>query len=150
MLTGKAPNTSSPERPAGPHDPVRLAACGAVFCWALWLSQAPGYDYHEPPAREAAALASKINANADPWWKLAALPNIGMVKAKRIVAFRKQSPSPSPFKSALDLQEVHGIGPKTVERIAPMLCFDVQEQPGPADAVTRLETHNAQTSAAER
>ena len=150
MLTAKAPNTSSPERPPGPHDPVRLAACAAVLCWALWLSQAPGDDHNGPPAGGAAALASKINANADPWWKLAALPNIGMVKAKRIVAFRKQSPSPSPFKSALELQQVHGIGPKTVERIAPLLCFDADKQPGPADAVTRLETHHARTSAAER
>lgn len=150
MLTAKAPNTSSPERPPGPHDPVRLAACGAVICWAFWLSQAPGYDHNGPPAGGATALASKINANADPWWKLAALPNIGMVRGKRIVAFREQYPSPSPFKSALELQQVYGIGPKTVERIAPLLCFDVEKQPGPAGAVTRLETHHARTSAAER
>jgi len=44
------------------------------------------------------------------------LPNIRLVRARAIVAYRREHPSPA-FRSAEDLARVRGIGPGTVEAI---------------------------------
>lgn len=85
-----------------------------------------------PPALRSAAddgsesdgpLAVLIDPNRDPWWKLAALPNIGVTRARAIVSFRHSAGRSTPFTSADDLMKVKGIGPKTAARLAPLLRF---------------------------
>lgn len=71
-----------------------------------------------------------VNPNVAPWYELSVLPRIGWTVAREIVRYREfasQSEdvmAQNPFSSAADLQSVHGIGPVTVQRIAPYLRFE--------------------------
>jgi DNA uptake protein ComE-like DNA-binding protein len=71
--------------------------------------------------------ASTIDPNQAPWWELTALPRIGETTARKVIAERLQGKNMvegrSVFRSPADLQRVRGIGPKTVQRIAPFLHF---------------------------
>lgn len=70
-----------------------------------------------------AVLAVAINPNTDPWWKLASLPRIGKSRALQIIAARHEDGTPA-FRIPADLEQVHGIGPATVQAIAPYLVFE--------------------------
>lgn len=83
-----------------------------------------------PPTR------ASIDPNRAPWWELTVLPQIGETLANEIIRYRKASrdyPSGSDggpvFRRAADLAKVRGIGPKTVQRIAPHLWLDEGRQP---------------------
>jgi endonuclease YncB( thermonuclease family) len=65
-----------------------------------------------PPATSASPATTKLDANTATETELVGLPGIGPVMARRIVAAR-------PFKSADDLRNVKGIGPKKYEKIRP-------------------------------
>jgi endonuclease YncB( thermonuclease family) len=65
-----------------------------------------------PPAATQSAATAKLDANTASEAELIALPNIGPAKAASIIAAR-------PFKSADDLRNVKGIGPKIYEKIRP-------------------------------
>jgi DNA uptake protein ComE-like DNA-binding protein len=68
-----------------------------------------------------------IDPNAAPAVELERLPGIGPALAGRIVAARAAG---TVFHRADDLRRVRGIGPRTVERLAPYLRFDAGV-PGP-------------------
>ena len=51
---------------------------------------------------------------------LEALPGIGPSRARAIVLYREEK---GPFEALDDLEDVHGIGPKTVAAIAPFLTL---------------------------
>lgn len=73
---------------------------------------------------------SRIDPNTAPWWELTALPGVGPVTARAIVDHRKAvrdragDPAAIVFTRPADLEAVHGIGPKTVAKIAAYLRFD--------------------------
>ena len=80
-------------------------------------------------APAAVANDSRINPNTAPWYELTALPRIGETMARRIVAYREEqrsdsNPDAPVFRRAEDLANVHGIGPKTVERLRPYVKFE--------------------------
>ncbi len=102
---------------------LRLGVLCGIVAGAFYLGQQSDYDVASVPASYSRPIAAKINVNEDPWWKIAALPNIGMVKSKRIVSFREESGRPQPFSCADDLLQIHGIGPKTVAQLGPLLYF---------------------------
>ncbi len=61
----------------------------------------------------------KVDINRADWTEFAQLPNIGEIRARRIVAAREAG---GPFVDFDDLeQRVRGIGPKTMEMIKPYL-----------------------------
>jgi hypothetical protein len=109
---------------------VVLAIGFTLMGWTFHLTASARVP--PPPAGHVAARATevrtRINPNTAPWWELTALPRIGEVTARAIVAHRKAAataPSATPaFTRAEDLAAVRGIGPKTVARIAPHLRFD--------------------------
>ncbi|MFQ5461937.1 MAG: ComEA family DNA-binding protein [Phycisphaerae bacterium] len=76
------------------------------------------------------ALQDRIDPNRVGWADLALLPGIGEVKATAIVAFRERQRQSQghgairAFTTPADLRVVRGIGPKTVQRIAPYLRFE--------------------------
>ena len=73
-------------------------------------------------------LDEKINTNDSPVASMIRLPNIGFVRAEAIEAYRedfmeKNGNSPA-FVNYIDLQNVKGIGPKTVKNISRWLKFE--------------------------
>ena len=94
-----------------------------------------------PPAGLDASPGRTVDPNTADWAELTYLPQIGEAIAKRIVAYRQeQAPLASPkaggeqarvFTCPEDLAAVRGIGPKTLEAIAPYLRFtSPAEAPG--------------------
>jgi len=115
--------TSTPEQLCVPTVFLRLGVLCGIVAGSLYLGQQSDYDAAPAPVGNSQSIAAKINVNEDPWWKIAALPNIGMVKSKRIVSFREKSGSAQPFSCADDLLQIYGIGPKTVAQLRPLLYF---------------------------
>jgi DNA uptake protein ComE-like DNA-binding protein len=78
------------------------------------------------PARFA-ELADRIDPNVADWQTLAALPALGEVRARQIVAFREayaaQHPGRPAFRRADDLQLVRGIGPAISDTLRPYWIF---------------------------
>ncbi len=69
----------------------------------------------------------KIRPSSDGAEDLRALPTIGQVRAETIVEERRLG---GPFKDGEDLRKrVRGIGPKTLERIAPLIDFEDAKMP---------------------
>jgi hypothetical protein len=73
-------------------------------------------------------LEDRVNPNTASVGSLVRLPGIGVTRATAIVAFRDQSAAKGgdgvAFRSPHDLEQIRGIGPKTVEGLAPWLRFD--------------------------
>ncbi|MGB2984393.1 MAG: helix-hairpin-helix domain-containing protein [Phycisphaerae bacterium] len=85
---------------------------------------APNAAAPVPPA------SATVDPNVAPWWELTVLPRIGETTARKIVRYRESVMQSSgsgeddrAFQRAVDLERVRGIGPVTVRRIAPYLCF---------------------------
>jgi len=64
---------------------------------------------------------TKININKAGMDELVSLPYIGEVKAKAIIEYRNLY---GPFKSIDELNNIKGIGPKTIERLRPLITVD--------------------------
>ena len=76
-------------------------------------------------------VCSTIDPNQAPWYEFTVLPRIGESLGRRITEFRTEASRRTDdvaqslvFHGAVDLDDVRGIGPKTVLRIAPHLRFD--------------------------
>jgi len=73
-------------------------------------------------------LEEKINPNDASVASLVRLPNIGLVRAAAIVAYREnfneRDSKSRPFQDCNDLQKVKGIGPKTVQNLSEWLKFE--------------------------
>ena len=123
----------NPGNPVPPHggaarDPWLISL---ILVWALVLARGGGLAPGHQDARPPESALSTIDPNTAPWWELTVLPRVGDQLARRIVAFREAAsappgsqPPPVVFHSADDMALVHGIGPKTVERIRPHLRFE--------------------------
>jgi competence protein ComEA len=77
-------------------------------------------------------LMDRINPNTAPAGSLMRLEGIGPVRASRIIEYRQeQAAGAGPvFVRPEDLGAVDGIGPKTVEKIAPYLELESEEDCG--------------------
>lgn len=62
----------------------------------------------------------KLNVNTAPREHLELLPNIGPKRAQVIVSTRQHMV----FKTLEDLDDVRGIGPKTLRQLAPLVVFE--------------------------
>lgn len=114
-------------RPRFEASQTRIAAALLlVLGLSVWLRQ--------PAVRPADAplppLQSTLDPNVAPWWELTAIPEIGETLARRIVEHREKirreggvAAGQPVYRTAVDLDEVRGIGPVTVRRIGPYLRF---------------------------
>jgi competence protein ComEA len=69
-----------------------------------------------------ASLSIPIDINRAPLTELQRLPGVGPKMSQKIVDEREKSP----FKSIDDLRRVHGIGPKTLERLRPHVIVNAE------------------------
>lgn len=116
-----------------------LLICNPAGGWREpgWLEAA----LPEPPAVAPAPRptgpvrpSAPLDPNTCPADSLELLPGIGPALAGRIVAARAAGLH---FARARDLQEVRGIGPRTVEKLSPYLAFE------PADTGDGTAARNA-------
>lgn len=75
-----------------------------------------------------------IILNAATSEQLQLLPRIGPALATRILSLRQQR---SAFKSVEELLDVPGIGPKTMERLRPLILADPPPDPVPPDSTRK-------------
>lgn len=75
--------------------------------------QQPEIENHSP-------TLSQINLNTASQTELESLPGIGAAKAQAIIEYRAHSP----FRSVNDLDQVKGIGPKTLEQLRPLVTVE--------------------------
>lgn len=127
------------ETPDTPSPPDRsltiLALLGAVMLFHI-----VPLDRYDRTMTLLPAAASSVDPNTASWYELTVLPRVGPATARAIVAYRVQwqdaaaqarphgstAPHrrpPTVYQAPADLTKVGGIGPKTVERIAPYLRF---------------------------
>jgi len=130
--------------------PARFVAAGVLgaasiigLFWSIgWRAPAPrgttpGHDPAiaavEKPARSTgstlesgrrasrpAVASGRIDINRASAAELELLPRIGPTLSKRIVAFREKN---GPFRTIDALDRVKGIGPKTIERLRPLVSI---------------------------
>lgn len=81
-------------------------------------AQTQNADQSPPPVQTFAKL---IRINSAPAAELMLLPGIGEARAGLIIESRQRD---GPFRIPADLERVSGIGPKTRDRIAPMISFE--------------------------
>ena len=101
-----------------PGEQKTLAAAVAIFLAFQFVLGPWGWPRHEAPVLVDSATGRGyeflIELNEASWPELMLLPRIGEKRARQIVAWREQH---GPFESLDQLQQVHGIGPKTVQQI---------------------------------
>ncbi len=119
---------TSESRPAHRNALLRAADQGAVAtlvagcffaillhgCWQAAVRQ-HRIEFDRAPPLE---LDFQIRLNEADWPEFTLLPGIGETLARRITAYRQQH---GPFRTVEQLQDVKGIGPKTLRRIRPYL-----------------------------
>jgi competence ComEA-like helix-hairpin-helix protein len=104
---------------------TKVAAFGVAICLCFVLSVfffagvlADGND------ECVITIASRINPNTASIGSLMRLPGIGPSRASDIVEYRSNCGRQKAFDCADDMQVIKGIGPKTVEKMKLLLCFD--------------------------
>jgi len=98
---------------------VVIVLCGGGFYSARLSENAPRTVY-EASLEEAEAEAQKpllVDINSADTGELQQLPSVGPATAEKIIKYRGQEGS---FGSLDELEEVSGIGPKTLEEIKPL------------------------------
>jgi DNA uptake protein ComE-like DNA-binding protein len=104
---------------------VVIIVLAPLFAWAVChVATGPSLPSPGQPGIHAATVLSRIDPNTAPWWELASLPRIGETMARRIVEARTAHRGDAPaFTRLEDLDQIRGIGPKTLEAVAPHLIF---------------------------
>lgn len=65
--------------------------------------------------------SGKVNINKASMEELMTLPYIGEVKASAIISYRNEY---GPFAAIDDLEKIKGIGPKTLEKLKPLVTLE--------------------------
>ncbi len=86
-----------------------------VYWWRQGGWQGRVIEVERLPVRTA---TFQVDVNTAPWTELAQIPEIGETLAKRIVEYRERHGA---FRDLDALSHVSGIGPRTLERMRPVL-----------------------------
>jgi len=112
-----------------PRQQLIVAICCALYGFCLFgagvhNARQPlvGLPLADPlPVEVGYIIDPPVDVNTATYEELQLLPSIGSVLAERIVLYRKQY---GPFSSVDELQQIHGIGPKTVQKLKYYLEFE--------------------------
>lgn len=85
-------------------------------------------DTGREPSRNNATLLQRIPLNNASAAELERLPGIGPALAQRIIAYRETHGN---FRALQDLGHVKGIGPKTLDRLRPLVSLSPQPREHP-------------------
>ena len=107
--------------PAGWAPILLLALLAAIG--SMGAMRAPAINPDPEPSHSPIAQ-TRINVNTASEARLQLLPRIGPKMAGRIIEEREAN---GPFEDADDFQRVHGIGPKTAQRIAAIAEFSIDQ-----------------------
>ncbi len=111
--SGAAPaETDDWTRGPAKHGAAAILLIASLAC-AMWAWTGGRLEPAAPPP-----AAMRIDLNTATAAQLEILPRIGPALAQRIIEDREVN---GPFASVEDLTRVRGIGPRTVERLAPMV-----------------------------
>lgn len=101
------------------------SACitSSVSAW-LAVIAIISYVTYLPSDFQSVSVLDKINPNKDPLQSLVRLPSIGPARAELIIEYRSGGDF---YASPSDLENIRGIGPKTVDKIGPWLYFKDSE-----------------------
>jgi competence ComEA-like helix-hairpin-helix protein len=97
-----------------------IAIVVSVFLSVFWVYS----DFTWTQQNGEIILEGRINPNAAPASSLARLPGVGFTRAKAIVDYRSSFSEQQAFRNCTDLDNVKGIGPKTVQNISQWLKFE--------------------------
>ena len=104
---------------------TKVSAFGVAVCLCLVLS---GFLFvgvlGDKNDERVINISSRINPNTASIGSLMRLPGIGPSRASDIVEYRSNCGLGKAFDCGDDLQVIKGIGPKTVEKMELLLCFD--------------------------
>lgn len=111
-------------------EPRQLGLLGLLLAvggtWALLATTSPGRlradDGLPVDWQRVARATERIDPNLASVASLRRLPNIGPLRAQKIVQYRQDHP-PRPFQTAGDLMKIHGIGLGTARMVAPHLAL---------------------------
>jgi competence protein ComEA len=106
----------------GEQATVAVIAVMLAGCWlGSWIWRGGWSGRLARVEHESARVVFVVDINRAQWPELASLPRIGETLAKRIIEVRKRE---GPYRSVDELQKVHGIGVRTVDRIRPYVKFE--------------------------
>ncbi|MFA6046900.1 MAG: ComEA family DNA-binding protein [Phycisphaerales bacterium] len=116
-----SPRVPSPTRPVPAEVTTPAVPAPAQSAGAESAQAKPVLPPVDPPAAKpnpTLAIKSTININTATQAELELLPGIGPAMAGRILEYRAQHGA---FKSIADLDNVKGIGPKTLAKLTPLV-----------------------------
>lgn len=129
--------TPVPSQPPTRSAQVALAAIGVVMVGLLAFR---GYGHHltaRPTEHHPAAISRQVDLNTADRAELLQIPNVGPVLADAILTHRRER---GRFAAVDDLNAVHGIGDRTLEKIRPWVAVPAPDEPAPTEPVVeRLE-----------
>lgn len=128
--------TSNPPMASGESRRQRFQAAALVV--GVFLGAAVAIYFvvgmHSGAGDAGVRLEGRVNPNSASVGSLVRLPGIGLTRATAIVAFREAFAARGgegvAFRRPSDLEQIRGIGPKTVEGLAPWLHFDGPDEGG--------------------
>jgi comEA protein len=106
--------------------PVYAASDSLFFARSRLLSRQA--DTTRGPSRNNATPPQRIPVNNASAAELERLPGIGPALARRIIAYRETHGN---FRALQDLGHVKGIGPKTLDRLRPLVSLSLQPREHP-------------------
>lgn len=103
---------------------ILVATCFAAFCVHGCYRFVIGRQTIEFDQATPLDIELVIDLNSAAWPELSLLPGVGETRARRIVEYRIQH---QPFRTVDELQNVSGIGPKTMDRLRPYVTVGGKE-----------------------
>lgn len=99
---------------------VLAVVCFSLLIWHWGRLSGWGVQPVEIQRQPERIYDYRVDLNDATWMELIQLPGVGQALAERIIQYREEH---GPFESVEELDDVSGIGPKTIEKLRPWLII---------------------------